>query len=268
MIVNDLRGERIRKEYNNHTEILENIVKKNQKRGILKNINFYTGRVYNLAEMAGIGYLTGYVLGNGDHGVATQFAEYAMVFEFCGDIGVLLPLKKMIEKAQNRAKNNIDEEREKVSRLEKTKGFHSYDPKHGLDFTNHPHNQFNMVENFTQDNYWGNLETARKPIGMAIGNILTYASLFWTTSLIVDIENNIVDILGPNPIQKGLELSHYAFNHLEPLKNYLSFESHKHVGDLNQMQMINLGITYGLIKSAKQFLKGNYQRLRTLNMKN
>src|SRR3989338_5777152 len=124
MIVNDLRGERIRKEYNNHTEILENIVKKNQKRGILKNINFYTGRVYNLAEMAGIGYLTGYVLGNGDHGVATQFAEYAMVFEFCGDIGVLLPLKKMIEKAQNRAKNNIDEEREKVSRLEKTKGFH------------------------------------------------------------------------------------------------------------------------------------------------
>lgn len=84
----------------------------------------------------------------------------------------------------------------------------------------------------------------------------------WLASLIVDTEVNIIDFVGPNPIEKGLELTHYLLENITPLQHHVSLNAHEHVGDFNQMQMAYVGAVCGIVETARQFLIGNYQRLR------
>jgi hypothetical protein len=262
MIVRDVRGKNQAGEANTHTEILEGILEDRIKHKKTTKLRGYLGEVSSLATLAGAGYLAGYAASGGDHDAATQSAEYATVFYAGFKLGIQTPLRILFRKNHKDIEDKINRERAEAEELEARGEFHRYKPENGLDFKNSGKNFDNLIENAVQSNYWGNLETARKPITRTIRNCLYGAGALWLASLIVDGENNIVDLVGPNPIEKGLELTHYLFGQITPLKDYLTQNAHAHTGDFNQMQMAGIGLASGLITSAKQFIKGKYSQIK------
>ncbi len=262
MIVKDLRGKNRKEEANAHTEMLEEKLEIRKKYRILTRFQRITGQVYDLAETAGAGYLAGYIASRGDLETATQFSEYATVLWGGFILGVAWPLKYLLRKHVRNIEDKVDKERTKADELEIRGQFHKYKPEEGLDFKNHGSNYDNLVENSVQSNYWGNLETARKPVRRAIRNCLYGALGMWFASLIIDTETNIIDLVSPNPIEKGLELTHYLFGQIEPLKNYLTQTTHNHIGDFNQMHMAGIGFVCGALTTTKEFVKGKYQQVR------
>ncbi len=183
--------------------------------------------MYDLVEIAGAGYLAGYVVSGGSIDTETQFAEYATVLWAGVKLGILLPLSGLSRIVRKNAEDNVKEDENKV-----------------------------------RSRYLSNLEGARRPVQRALQNAAYGAFSVWLASLIVDAGVNIVDLVGPNPIEKGLELTHCVFSHLEPLKNYLSLAPHEHIGDFNQMMMVYIGAAGGIMQTGREFLMGNYQRLR------
>lgn len=261
--VQDLRGNGIRQEAIAHTEVLEEIVKSQQHHKTWTKVKGAVGQVYDLLETAGVGYLAGYVVSGGDMDTATQFAEYATVLWAGFKVGVELPLKRLMRKTHRNIEEKVNEEARKAEQLEARGQLHKYKPEQGMDFSNHGSNYDNLIENNVQSKYWGNLEGARKPIRRTARNVMYGAFGMWLASLMVDTEVNIIDLVGPNPIEKGLELTHYLIGQIEPIKDYVSLTAHEHIGDFNQMQMVYIGAAGGILQTAREFIKGNYQRLRT-----
>lgn len=261
MIVQDLRGKNRRAEANAHTEILERILESRKKHRILNKIVGATGNVYYMAQSAAAGYLAGYVASGGDIDTATQCAEYSMVLWAGLKLGIELPLMPLIKRTHRNCEDKLDKERMNAEELEEKGQFNRYKPKEGLDFKNHKSNYEKTLENSVQKQYWGNLETARKPVRRTISNCLYGALGFGIVSMIVDGENDVINWVGPNPIERGLELTHYLFGQITPLKDYLTQNTHEHVGNFNQLQMVGVGLVGGLLNSARQFMKGKYQQI-------
>jgi hypothetical protein len=262
MIVTDIRGKNRAQEANAHTELLEGILDSRKKHRILTKVRGVAGQTLGLAQTAGAGYLAGYIASGGDHDTATQFAEYATVFWAGLKIGVELPLIHLARKGHRNIEDKIEKERIKAEELEARGEFHKYKQEKGLEFENSSSNFDNLMENSVQSKYWKGLETARKPIRRTIRNCLYGAGAMWLASLLVDAETNIIDLVGPNPIEKGLELTHYLFGQITPLRDYLTQTTHNHVGDFNQMQMAGIGVAGGLLTSAREYIRGKYQQVR------
>ncbi|GEM_PF-4573642 len=261
-IVEDLRGNAISAESNAHTEILEEIIKNATQHKTTTKIKNAASQIYDLLQLAGAGYLAGYVTSGGDHATATKFAEYSTVLWATFKLGVELPSKKLLKKTQKGIEEKVTQEAKKAKLLEEIGQFHTYEPKQGVDFTNHDANYDNRIKKQIQIKYWGNLEGAKKPIRRTLHNAFLGAISVWFASLLVDTEVNIIDLVGPNPIEKGLELTHYLIGKLEPIKDYVSLNAHEHVGDFNQIDMLYVGAAAGVLATAREFIQGNYQRIR------
>lgn len=258
----DLRGESTRQEANNHTEILEEIIEKHSKNKILNKAKTVASEIYGLAKTAAAGYIAGYVLSGGDTSVATEFAEYGAVLTAGFTLGIMLPIKKLAKTMHRNIEEKLEKEAERAEDLERKGLFHRYKPDLGLDFKNHASNFYTLIKNGMQSAYWGNLVTAKKPTRRLINNVLYGALVVYLASLAVDLEVNIIDLVTINPIEKGLDLAHYGLEHMKGLTDYISLEGHQHIGDFNQWHMLCIGAASGMLNTAKQFVVGNYQRLR------
>lgn len=261
MIIQDVRGEGTRKESNGLTHILDDVIEDTKKDGILSKITGFGKSLYSLAEYGLAGYLTGYVIG-GDQSIATQTAEYAMVYYLGLKFCVLMPLMNLIKSKSEDAKEKVKDEKQSAAYYEKIGQFHEYEPKEGIDFKNHAKNYANYYKNVAESLYCDCIEITKKPISKTIRKVVVGTAFCWASSLLLDAGNNIVDLVAINPIEKTLELSHYILQQIEPIQEYLSYSMHEHVGDFNQREMMFVGTTVGMLGCAKSFIKGSYYRIR------
>lgn len=238
--IEDIRGEAIKQEENAHTAILEKLVENQQEHKTLTKVKSGARCAYDLLETVAAGYLCGYLVSDGDVNLATQFSEYAAVFWTGFKLGVELPLKKL-------TKNAI-----KIKEKE----------THRMEFTDLNAVSNKQAKNELENKYCANLSAARNPLKRAIRNTLYCAGTFWLASLLVDMEVNIMDFVTVNPLEKGLEGVHYLAGQIAPIKDYISLNAHEHSGDFNQMRMLGIGAASGLLQTGKEFIIGNYQRLR------
>lgn len=262
MQVTDLRGEELRREANAHTRFLEGIIEDRTQHRTRAKIMQLAENAYSLVEITGAGYIAGYIASGGDINTATQFAEYAAVLWAGFKIGVQFPLSTLLKKNHKTIEEKIQQEASEANQLARKGMFHKYKPEYGLDFTNSGSNYNRLIGNLIQSSYWSSLETARKPIRRTIKNMVEAGILYWLLSIVVDVETNIIDFIGLNPVEKGLEIAHYVLGNIEPLKNYVSLEAHQHIGDFNQLHVAYIGLAHGILASARQYAIGNYRRAK------
>ena len=260
MEVTDLRDNR--KEANAHTEILEEKVKSAQERKWLSKMRSVGSGAYGFLQITAAGYLAGYVVSGGDMDAATQSAEYASVLWAGIQVGLYLPLKGLLSLTKNGIKDGITGEAHLAQTRREQGRFHAYKPKFGLDYSKQTGNPDRMLHNRIQSEYWHSVVAASKPIRRALSNMTVGALGLLVASAVVDLEVNVIDWVGPNLIEKGLEGAHYLYGQVEPLQGYLPEAVHQHEGDFSQWEMMQLGAAGGFLTTAKRFITGNYRRLR------
>jgi hypothetical protein len=260
--VEDLRGDKVRKEANAHSVILEKIVAGSETHPVWTKIKSTAGRCYTGLEFMAGGYIAGHIAGGGNSDVAIQWAEYAAVTYVGIQAGIVWPLRKTLNHFAEKSRTKTKNETTLIELPKDKNGVINYTPDDKPDLfydINHP---AVARKNQIEESYWTNLATAQKPIGKTIGNVFRTAASLYILSSIVDLEVNIADWFGPNLIEKGLQGVHYLFGTVPALTDTMAKAQHPHIGDFGQMHMLYTGAAYGVVKSARQFVCGNYQHLK------
>jgi hypothetical protein len=258
MEVTDMRGNP--EVMNRHTEALEEIVEFNTSHKAAYYAKKALAQAYDFAQTAAAGFTAGYVFSGGNIDAALQYTEYAAVFWVGYKALIELPLSLKSKEKSKVMLSELEKEAFKA-RLLKSKGkFNKYDAKNGISEEHSPANETNQISNDTKNSYWANLETAKRPLYRLGANVLGAAAATWFVSLLLDGGVNVVDWIGPNVLQKGIEGIHYAMQQAPQLGPYLT--GHAHVGDFNQIQMMGIGAFDGVLTTAKQYVAGNYEIIK------
>lgn len=271
--IKDLREDTKTKErLNNQTELLEEIIKKNNNPSRLKKFMKNTGENIALfTSMIGAGYLAGYIAGSGNTDTAVEFAEYSSLLctaWFLAGLPYLffqaLSRKKINEKPEI-YQEKIKKEAEKAQELDRQGKLHAYKPTYGLSFTNHPYNPQSSLEHKLRNGYERSLKISKKPIISALETAIAGGLIFCLSSVSLDIITAITDwTTGFNPITYGVNTAHHVSTQLQSLAGYTASTPHEHADNFTQLNMFYTGAMFGVLYTAKEFLTGSYYKLKSL----